>query len=339
MSEDQVYVRFKGKVLGPLTLHKIQELARRGQVTRMHDLSADGITWVKAEEFGDVFSRGRNADSNTPREGVSAALGSGNSTQASSNAPLNRSTQSTPVNGTDAYNMEPLRRPSESPDQAIQWYAHLNGSNQGPLSSKSLESAVKSGQIIRDTLIWRAGFDDWKPAAQGFPELFKQIVDAPPGTIGGGAPVLLPTIAAIHPYGAHNLYTELHLHRPWALWLGAVFMTIGFMGALFWVVYMVVGAETTFGVPTAGSRKVITGLTGLTGSGLIICTGFLLGRYASALKGIAFRQEESVALEAIRRLRTAMKFVGLVFLILAVVILSGLIISFVMAAGAGAGVI
>jgi hypothetical protein len=44
-------------------------------------------------------------------------------------------------------------------------------------------------------------------------------------------------------------------------------------------------------------------------------------------------------MEALRRLRTALKFVGIVFLVLAVVILSGLIITFVLAAGAGAGVI
>lgn len=335
MSEDQVYVRFKGKVLGPLTLHKIQELARRGQITRMHDLSADGISWVKAEDFGDVFSRGRTPDSAPSREATSV----GNSSQAASNAYRNRTAQSPSINGADAQSMEPLRRPGESPDQAIQWYVHLNGTNQGPLHPSNLESAVKNGQIVRDTLIWRAGFDDWQPAAQGFPELFKQSIDPSAGAIGSGSPVSLPTISTKHPYGTHSLYTELHLHRPWALWLGAVFMTIGMMGVLFWVVYMVVGAETTFGVPTAGSRKVITGLTGLTGSGLVIFSGFLLSRYATALKGIGFRQEEAVAVEALRRLRTALQFVGILFLIFAVVILSGLIITFVMAAGAGAGVV
>ncbi len=339
MSEDQVYIRFKGKVLGPLTFHKIQDLARRGQITRMHDLSSDGVNWVKAEEFGNVFSQARSPGSDAPREEVPAAQDHGNSTQALPKSPLNATKGAPLLDGTGTNKKELLPRPGESPDQTIQWYAHLNGANQGPLSSSNLEAAVKTEQITRETLIWRAGFDDWKPAVQGFPELFKQIDGAPPGTISGGAPVLLPNISATHPYGANNLYAELHLHRPWALWLGAVFMTIGFMCALFWVVYMVVGAETTFGVPAAGSRKVITGLTGLSGSGLIIFTGFLLGRYASALKGIAFRQEESVALEAVRRLRTVLKFVGLVFLIIAVVILSGLIISFVMAAGAGAGVI
>jgi hypothetical protein len=341
MSEDQIYVRFKGKVLGPLTLQKVQDLARRGQITRMHDLSSDGISWLKAEEFGEIFTSNRGAANSVsggekglvaPPAGVPRTPGL-SSVVGGSNEVISGKGLATPQS-------ELLPRPGESPDESIQWYVHLNNKNQGPLNTGSLTNAVKSGQVTRETLIWRAGFDDWKPAAQGYPELFASAGDKPGSQgIGSDIPGTAPGISTAHFVPGGNLYTELAAHRPWAIWLGAFFMTIGVMGSLFWVAYMVVGAETTLGIPTAGSRKVITGLSGLTTSGLIITTGYLLMRYASVLKEIAYRQEQAVVFEAAKRMRTLLRFVGLIFLILTVLTFSGIIISLVLLAGAGAGVV
>jgi hypothetical protein len=341
MSEEQIYVRFKGKVLGPLTLQKVQELARRGQITRMHDLSSDGISWLKAEEFGDVFATSRGPATGSPA-GVKGTLLPPSGAPLSAVASSEVGGSSEPHFGTALTPQKSalLPRPGESPDESIQWYVHLNNKNQGPLNTSSLTNAVKSGQVTRETLIWRAGFDDWKPAAQGYPELFASVGDKP-GTqvVGSDIPGTAPGTGAVHFSPGGNLYTELAGHRPWAIWLGAFFMTIGVMGSLFWVAYMVVGAETTLGIPTAGSRKVITGLSGLAISGLIITTGFLFMRYASVLKEIAYRREEALAFEAAKRMRMLLRFVGLIFLILTVLIFSGIIIGLVLVAGAGAGVV
>jgi hypothetical protein len=341
MLEDQIYVRFKGKVLGPLTLQKVQELARRGQITRMHDLSSDGISWLKAEEFGEIFTSSRgvvNAVSGGVKGFVSPPAGVPQTPGLSS--VVGGSNELISGKGLKTPQSELLPRPGESPDESIQWYVHLNNKNQGPLNTGGLTNAVRSGQVTRETLIWRAGFDDWKPAAQGYPELFLAVVDRPgPNVVASDVPVATPGTGTVHFTGVGNLYTELGAHRPWAIWLGAFFMTIGVMGSLFWVAYMVVGAETTLGIPAAGSRKVITGLSGLTSSGLIITTGFLLMRYASVLKEIAFRQEEAVAFEAVKRMRMLLRFVGLIFLTLTVLVFSGIIVGLVLLAGAGAGVV
>ena len=52
---ERYYVRFKGRILGPLALDKTLELVNRGQITRQHELSPDGVTWKLAREFPSLF--------------------------------------------------------------------------------------------------------------------------------------------------------------------------------------------------------------------------------------------------------------------------------------------
>ncbi len=55
--EERYYVRFKGRVLGPMSKDKTIELIRRGQISRMHELSPDGLAWKPAEDLPSCFPR------------------------------------------------------------------------------------------------------------------------------------------------------------------------------------------------------------------------------------------------------------------------------------------
>jgi hypothetical protein len=142
MSEDRLYIRFKGKVLGPLTSQKVQELARRGQITRMHELSPDGISWNRAGDYGNLLSFDKSVSAANPNVAT----------------PQVDPKQSSPAPS----------RPIDSPDSSVQWYAHINGENRGPLTNAALMDAVNSGQITTETLVWRAGFDSWRPVGECF---------------------------------------------------------------------------------------------------------------------------------------------------------------------------
>lgn len=142
MSEDRLYIRFKGKVLGPLTSQKVQELARRGQITRMHELSPDGISWIRAGDYGNLFSVDKSPGTATANVAT----------------PEVDSNQSSPAPS----------RPIESPDSSVQWYAHINGENRGPLTNAALMDEVNSGQVTTETLVWQAGFDSWRPVGECF---------------------------------------------------------------------------------------------------------------------------------------------------------------------------
>jgi len=313
MSEDRLYIRFKGKILGPLTSQKIQELARRGQITRMHDLSPDGRSWVKAGEYGNLFPGDKSADSR-PANGAEHADGpipvSPMNSQAASVAP-------NPAAG----------RPTESPDLSVQWYAHIGGENRGPLTTASLMSSVNSGQVAPDTLVWRAGFDDWRPAGECFPQSFSQPAETQANVPGGNYVKVSATGAA------RDLYYELQASRPWALLLGWLSSAIGVLSAIYWVVFMIVGSNLRI----VGSAKVIVGLVGLTFAGVLIFGGVLVLRYAASLKDIAIHRGEGRAIEAARRLAAVWRLLGITVLIIIGLGVGGTILMLVIGAGIGAG--
>ena len=127
VQEERFYVRFKGRVLGPLTREKTLELAKRGQITKQHELSPDGVAWKKADEFPGFFT----------------------SERAVANQTAVREKQQE-VSAPDV--------PSE------EWYAHFNNSNQGPVDLKGMKNWIALGMVNKETMIWRPGMSEWQSA-------------------------------------------------------------------------------------------------------------------------------------------------------------------------------
>lgn len=53
-----------------------------------------------------------------------------------------------------------------------QTYLAIDGTQAGPFSDNELESLVRNNILTPETLVWKAGMSDWKPAAQ-IPEINK----------------------------------------------------------------------------------------------------------------------------------------------------------------------
>lgn len=58
---------------------------------------------------------------------------------------------------------------------ADEWFVGINGVPVGPIRLSELRSKAASGSVNRDSLVWRDGFEDWRPLGT-FPEL-SAIVD------------------------------------------------------------------------------------------------------------------------------------------------------------------
>ena len=58
--ENQLYIRVRGRVLGPYDQEKLHLLARRGQFSRAHEISDDGLSWVRASTRPELFGNGDN---------------------------------------------------------------------------------------------------------------------------------------------------------------------------------------------------------------------------------------------------------------------------------------
>ena len=54
--DSQLYLRVRGRVLGPYDQDKLQSLVRRGQLSRMHEVSTDGTHWVRASTYAELFA-------------------------------------------------------------------------------------------------------------------------------------------------------------------------------------------------------------------------------------------------------------------------------------------
>jgi GYF domain 2 len=53
----------------------------------------------------------------------------------------------------------------------IEWYLARDGQQHGPLTEDELDKFIELGHLKPTDLLWRAGFDDWRTAAQVFPPL------------------------------------------------------------------------------------------------------------------------------------------------------------------------
>ncbi|MCD0461678.1 DUF4339 domain-containing protein [Roseiconus lacunae] len=187
---ERVYIRFRGRTIGPLAPDKVKEMVRRGQVTRMHELSADGLSWTKAEEFGNFFPRAAPAGSTA---GDMAADGSV--------VPPGES------GGAIA--------PNEN--ATAQWYAHVQGEKQGPVSLDQMRLYAEAKVLKKDSLVWKNGMETWKAASEVLPELFGGKAPA-----GGSAAVSSPPSDDSDTSGPTGtaLSKEIAENHGWILALG-----------------------------------------------------------------------------------------------------------------------
>jgi len=80
---------------------------------------------------------------------------------------------------------QPLSRQNQPPiltsPTNYQWYYTLNGNRVGPVDQSSAQRLITSGDIKRETLVWRQGMNDWQEAeTTELSSLFASITSPPP---------------------------------------------------------------------------------------------------------------------------------------------------------------
>jgi hypothetical protein len=123
-----------------------------------------------------------------------------------------------------AFNLA-VSRPSHTPAQpgvgsADEWYVGINGVPVGPIRLSELRSKASSGAVTKDSLVWRDGFEDWKPLGT-FPELVAIIEESLSSVRGSVAPLApssppAPVPAAGAPPTAVAIPTAVAVRDPFA---------------------------------------------------------------------------------------------------------------------------
>jgi hypothetical protein len=123
MAEQRLYVRVRGKVLGPFAVAQLRQLRDRGQLKRFHEVSADRQQWEPAAVLAELFAEEADA---APSRGRAVEQG----------------------------------RPAPSPPQW--YYADADGGRHGPVESDRLQELWKAGTLTAKTLVWKEGMDQWQ---------------------------------------------------------------------------------------------------------------------------------------------------------------------------------
>ena len=55
MSPPAYHVRWRGKVTGPFEVDQLRHLIRQGELSKLHDVSTDQVTWHQAGQLQDLF--------------------------------------------------------------------------------------------------------------------------------------------------------------------------------------------------------------------------------------------------------------------------------------------
>lgn len=176
--EENFYVRIRGRVQGPYESERLRQLIKRGQLSRMHEVSTDKVTWVPAANYPDLFASRDRAERQREPAGHE---------QTDGDAPQRRATADT-------------NRPDEK-----DWYYAKNNVQHGPVGFEHLRMLGQTGALEADDLIWKEGMAEWQPARQVQGLSFAQPLgsDGPLAQKSGGIdPQLVRTVSDSRPWSA-----------------------------------------------------------------------------------------------------------------------------------------
>ena len=114
-------------------------MIRRGQITRLHELSPDGLQWSKAEEFKEFYPKHETRREESTTESLQAV----------------------------APSVKELV-------EAEEWYAHVDDQNVGPVDEDDIKLWIRDGRVTSDTLVWKQGLHEWLAAELARPQWFAQ---------------------------------------------------------------------------------------------------------------------------------------------------------------------
>jgi TM2 domain-containing membrane protein YozV len=127
---DSYFVRIRGRTLGPYTRPQIQQMTRKGQVGRSHEVSSDAQFWQPASTFPEIFERPAagvtTSDAETGDEGFGIPLPAGNGA-------------------------------------GLKWHFTQNGVQQSsPVELSHLRMLIVSGQVRPSDQVWNETMTSWE---------------------------------------------------------------------------------------------------------------------------------------------------------------------------------
>lgn len=233
--EEQLFVRIRGHVQGPFELEKLRALVRRGQLSRMHEVSSDGSVWKPASNFPDLFM-------SPTIQGV----------QVGSESQVNTRSSGDDVPGLEDQRSSGLGR----------WHFAQNDTQKGPVSFDELKAIIASGNLDAADLVWTDGMKEWVPA---------QSIAGLVASNGAGFDRNAGSTGKLD----RDIVRTHSESTPWVKFIASVMCFLGLLGIVLGATGVVMGARwNEAGIIASGGFSILYGAVFLWGSQLLFryCT-------------------------------------------------------------------
>lgn len=150
---DNYYIRIRGRIHGPMDLDRLQGLAQKGQLSKIHELSTDNKNWRPASSMPEIFERKREA---------AVARTTGRSEQASTGAVNLYDNSATVENSNQFPGVQP--GPPQGAMQVKDWFYSIDGAQHGPVTQQELTTLIRYGSLERDDMVWQSSMTQWAEA-------------------------------------------------------------------------------------------------------------------------------------------------------------------------------
>jgi len=253
------YVKVRGRVYGPYDFERLRHMIRRGQLSRIQELSYDGVTWMPASSEPDLF------DASTTVATFPYA-----DTDAAENE----------ANTADGAVKSIARKPT-----AARWYYGSSHLPVGPVSAERIVELLAQGELTGASLIWRKGMTDWNllEEAPDFSYLFKDTPSRLRAASDPPQPLELPLDESLE-----ALVAEL-VHRGTSAHIYVLFIAI--LAHVAGVVLDVVGLVALWrGIEASDGPSIVLGVTLVIVGLAAHFGGWLVGRYLRRMRACRIHQ-------------------------------------------------
>lgn len=141
---DSYFVRVRGRTLGPYDLETMQQMVKRAQIGRAHEVSLDGSSWTSASTYREIFERPQLQPQAVPTTPAEEAK---HYPEARGELP-------------PAANVAQLPGGGSAP--RLLWHYTVGGQQQPtPTDQQSLVALIASGRVGPEDSVWNETMSTW----------------------------------------------------------------------------------------------------------------------------------------------------------------------------------
>ncbi len=274
----------RGRSLGPFDPARLRQLAKQGQLSRVHMLSSDGEHWQRASDFPELFQ------GDTGHASAAASSGGGH-IQTAEQSPSQESADDS---------SQSKNAKSDAPP-AI-WFYGMGEQSNGPVTMGTLCQLITSGKLSPTDVVWKDGMQDWLPLTS-VPELNGLLNSAQNDTSDQAFN------QSVGEDDAQTTRSVIKVGNPWVFFCCIVMYVFSAFLFVSFFVGLVVGARDR-------NPALIQSSIGVLVQACILLTGALfLNRYSSYMNRFLNHKRTSDLNEGLRWLSRLWILVGIVTIV------------------------